>query len=244
MLVHGLTHAWMPSAHPWIAEGLAQFMNLLYIEQTRGRADAILELENQGNTLALAEPDFSDPKNKAPGEPLIAAHSEIYFRAKAAAVWWQLRDILGDELLQRGLRAYRLKPTLDRDPHQLQKTLEQVSERKLDWFFDDWVDHDRSLPDLSIVSVTPHPLPAISGKSQAYLVAVEVRNDGDAACEVPVTLHAGDLAATERVRIPAHASASTRIAFQSTPQSVAVNDGSVPELRSTHHVRTITIQTQ
>ena len=64
---------------------------------------------------------------------------------------------------------------------------------------------------------------------------MEVRNDGDAVAEVPVTVRAGKLFATERLRIAAHASASTRVVFEGTPESVEVNDGSVPELRSTSH---------
>jgi len=74
-----------------------------------------------------------------------------------------------------------------------------------------------------------------AGKSGGYLVSVEVRNDGDAVAEVPVTVRAGRLFATERLRIAAHASASTRVVFEGTPESVEVNDGSVPELRSTSH---------
>jgi hypothetical protein len=214
-------------------------MNLLWLEQSQGRPAAIAELQHQSNLIALAEPDVAENA----GQPLIHASADIYLRAKAAAVWWQLRTILGDDLLKKGLQAYRrsesLNPTFDRDPKALQKTLEKASDRDLAWFFDDWVNRDRSLPDLSIVAVTPHPLPVRPGKDPGYLVAVEVRNDGDAVAEVPVTIRSGELSASERLRIPPHASAATRIPFQGTPQEVQVNDGTVPELRATIHTRQV-----
>ncbi|SNT14404.1 hypothetical protein SAMN05421770_104368 [Granulicella rosea] len=244
ILVHGLTHASLRSVHPWIEEGVAEFMNLVATEQAHGRAAAISQLQQQSNVIALAEPDLNAGSDA--GQPLIAASSEIFFRAKAAAVWWQLRGILGDDLLKQGLQAYRrseaLNPAFDREPAAMQRTLEKVSQRDLAWFFDDWVNRDRSLPDLTIIGVTPHPLPAIAGKNPGYLVAVEVRNDGDASAEIPVTVRSGELSATERLRIPARSSASTRIPFQGTPESVQVNDGGMPELRATAHTREIKLQ--
>jgi hypothetical protein len=68
-----------------------------------------------------------------------------------------------------------------------------------------------------------------------------VRNEGDAAAEVPVTVRSGSLSATERLRIPARSLASTRIVFNGVPESVEVNDGSTPELRSSTHTRQIEI---
>jgi hypothetical protein len=250
-LVGPLTHAWFQSSHPWVAEGLADFLELLWIERTRGRDAALAALRKQTTPLALAEPDLSPyltagntpPENL--GEPLIHAADPIYFRAKAAAVWWQLRDILGEDMLRQALIAYRhsesLSPRFDVDSKALQSTLERVSGKDLAWFFEDWVYQDRSLPDLDIVEVNPHPLPERMGRSDGYLVAVEVRNEGDAAAEVPVTVRSGSLSATERLRIPARSLASTRIVFNGVPASVEVNDGSTPELRSSTHTREIEI---
>ena len=86
------------------------------------------------------------------------------------------------------------------------------------------------LPDLSIANVTPRALEKVGDKGAGWLVAVEVRNDGDAAAEVPVTVRSGTLTSTERLRVPGRSSASTRIVFEGTPEEVRVNDGSVPEV--------------
>jgi hypothetical protein len=250
-LIGPLTHAWLRSSHPWIADGLADFLQLLWNERGKGRDEAVSELQEQTTSLALAEPDLAPylTAGKSPpddlGEPLTRAYSPVYFRTKAAAVWWQLRDILGEDILRQALVAYRhsetLNPSFDADPKAMQETLERLSAKDLAWFFDDWVYHDRSLPDLDIVEVNPHPLPERLGRSDGYLVAVEVRNEGDAAAEVPVTVRSGSLSATERLRIPARSLASTRIVFNGVPESVEVNDGSTPELRSSTHTRQIEI---
>ena len=39
-LAHSLSHAWFRSSHVWLDEGVAQFMALQWMEQTRGREAA------------------------------------------------------------------------------------------------------------------------------------------------------------------------------------------------------------
>jgi Peptidase family M1 domain len=234
-----LSHAWFGSSHVWLDEGVAQFMSLLWIEQTQGREIAVQHLEQEANTLALAEPAFT--ANAAPsseGQSLIRASDEIYYRTKAAAVLWMLRSIVGDAALQQALQAYR-NDKLDNDPKEFQRVLEHSAKRDLAWFFDDWVYRDRGLPDLSIASVTPRPLDKIGNKGAGWLVAIEVKNDGDAAAEVPVTLRSGTLTSTQRLRIAGRSSASTRMVFEGTPTEVIVNDGTVPEMTAMIHTRQI-----
>ncbi len=112
-LAQSLTHTWIRSSHPWIDEGLPQFVSLLWTERTAGRAAALAELQETAKTVALAEPENPDTTG---GESLLATTSEVFYRTKAAAVWWMLRGIVGDEALKQALQAYRLDPKLDRDP--------------------------------------------------------------------------------------------------------------------------------
>jgi hypothetical protein len=238
-LAHSLSHAWFGSAHVWLDEGVAQFMSLLWLGQTQGREVAVRQLQEEAKTLALAEPVPVGASEE--GQSLILARDEVYYRTKAAAVLWMLRSLVGDEALKRTLRSYR-ENKLDTDPKEFQRVLEQVSKRDLGWFFDDWVYRDRGLPDLSIASVTPRALDAVPDKGPGWLVAVEVKNDGGATADVPVTVRSGTLTVTERLRIPGHSSASTRIVFAGTPQEVVVNDGSVPEVAASVHTRQIVAQ--
>ena len=272
-LVHSLAHAWIHSNRPWIDEGLAQFLSVLWIERKEGRSAALAQMEAAERGLALIEPAApapdadaalsapsgssssssssaeSPPHDQAPeppvisangtdpGQSLLAATSEVYYRTKAAAVWWMLRSILGDQALQQALRAYRLNPALDRDPMGMEKTLEKFSHKDLRWFFDDWVYRDRGLPDLTILSVTPSQLDSHSGLPDGWLVAVHVRNDGYATADVPVTVSSSTARETVRLRTPGRSDASTRIVFPGTPDVVEVNDGGVPETRASVHTR-------
>jgi hypothetical protein len=275
-LAHSLTHAWIRSSHPWIDEGLAQFVSLLWTERTAGRAAALAELQEEARTLALAEPEvpaiavpppFSSssaepptssssssepdqPSAPAPapapsispaGASLAQATGEVFYRTKAAAVWWMLRGIVGDEALQKALQAYRKDPRLDRDPTGFEQTLARFSHMDLHWFFDNWVYQDRGLPDLSIVNVTPSQLEARNGVPSGWLVAVQVHNDGYAEAEVPVTVRSSTATETHLLRIPGRSSASTRILFSGTPEQVQVNDGSVPETETSIHTRQLVL---
>jgi hypothetical protein len=236
-LAHSLTHAWIHSSHPWIDEGLAQFLSILWTERTSGRAAALAELQDAARPLALIEPELPDSTLSPAGSSLVSATGDIFYRTKAAAVWWMLRSIVGDDALKQALQTYLLDPTLDRDPIGLQRALEKSSHKDLRWFFDDWVYRDRGLPDLSIVSVTPSQLTSRAGLPAGWLIAVEVRNDGYAAAEVPVTVRSSTASETQRLRIPGRSSASTRIVFAGTPAEVEVNDGGVPETQTTLHTR-------
>jgi hypothetical protein len=266
-LAHSLTHAWFRSSHAWIDEGLAQFMSILWTERTAGRPAALAELQQAAQSLALLEPevpasDFtasssstSNPESPNPpdqaqaakssvspaGTSLADATGDVFYRTKAAAVWWMLRTLIGDDALKESLQAYRRDPKLDRDPLGIEHTLERVSHKDLHWFFNDWVYRDRGLPDLSIVSVTPSRQEGTTGLATGYLVAVVVRNDGYATADVPVTVRSGNASQTERLRIPGQATVSTRILFAGTPDLVEVNDGGVPETVSSVHTRQLVL---
>ncbi len=247
VLVHTLAHSWFASKHAWLDEGVAQFLSLLWIETNDGRQAGLDRLQSSALTLALAEPAPADAKVDAPpgqGQPLVEASTEVYYRTKAAAVLWMLRSITSDDALKQALQLYRRNRTADATAEGFEKVLEETSHEDLRWFFDDWVYHDRGLPDLTIAYVTPRPTPDQGGKSGGYLVGVNVRNDGDAVAEVPVTVRSGNLTATERLRIPGHSNAATRILFQGTPEEVLVNDGSVPEVRGSIHAKKVVVQTQ
>jgi Peptidase family M1 domain len=239
-LAHSLAHAWFRSSHVWLDEGVAQFLSLQWMEQSQGREVAVAHLQEEAKALALVEPPPAKSANAITegGQSLIRPSDEVYYRTKAAAVLEMLRSIVGDDALRHALQLYR-EDKMDSDPKEFQRVLERTSRRELGWFFDDWVYRDRGLPDLSIASVTPRAIDQIGNKGSGWLVAVEVRNDGGAVAEVPVTVRSGTLTATQRLRIPGRSSASTRIVFEGTPAEVLVNDGTVPEVESSLHTKQI-----
>jgi hypothetical protein len=254
-LAHSLTHAWVQTGQPWFDEGLAQFASLLWIEQTEGRPAAILQLNNLIQPLNIAEVGFdSEPASaSAPsGQPLVSATDELYYRRKAAAVWWMLRGIAGDNALQQALTQWRKQSSqstgaFSRDDPTVQaiafeKLLEKTSGKDLGWFFSDWVLRDRGLPDLSIVDVEPRLLPAGKGHDAGWLVSVTVHNDGAPTVDVPLTVLSATFTTTTRLRIPGFSNVSTRVIVEAPPTEVILNDGSTPEVRAATHTREVILQ--
>jgi hypothetical protein len=238
-MVHGLTHAWLETethAPPaWIDEGAASFMGTLWLEKTRGRTKALESLEADRQALALAEP--SSPGESA-GQPLAQATSPVYYRTKAAYVFWMLRDLAGDGALAAALRDYdstKAAGARDGASAELEKLIEQHAGRDLSWFFADWVEADKGLPDLAIDSV--FPTLAQAGNT---LVAVNLSNSGYASAEIPVTVQTDNNSVTQRILVPARGKADRRILIQGPPTEVQANDGAVPETEASVHVKMLT----
>ncbi len=229
VLVHALTHAWMQPPRAWVSEGAATFMGTLWVEKRRGRDDALGALEADRAALALAEP--ASPGESA-GQPLAVATAPVYYRAKAAYVLWMLRDMVGDEALASALSAYDPARDTGSGGGLLEELVKKASAGKdLSWFFADWVDADKGLPDLSIESVFPSP-----AQAGAWLVAVNLANAGYAAAEVPVTVRTAKTTVTERVLIPARGKVVKRLLIMGKPTEAQVNDGTVPETQASVHV--------
>jgi hypothetical protein len=272
ILAHALTHAWVASPRAWLSEGVAHFMGTLWLEHQDGRQKALEALESSRSSLALAEP--TSP-GESSGQPLAQAFSPIYFRNKTAYVFWMLRDLAGDPALSAALRAY--SPTEDAshglDPNAgsgyFEKLIEQAGLRSnLSWFFTDWVDNDKGLPDISIDNVftTLAESPAdrtqtpVAGGSSAklptaiqadnstnghsefhgWLVSVDLANAGYAAAEIPVTVRNPDNSVTRRVVVPARGKVTLRLLIEGKPTEVQANDGTVPETQASIHIRSLT----
>ena len=128
-LVQSLTHAWVQTGQPWMDEGLAQFFALLWTERQDGRAAANATLDEMVRPVGLAEPDVSAAVTAgAPrkGQPLIAAQDDLFYRRKAAAVWWMLRGLVGDGNLHQALAAWRVQPVSTASPAEQAVALEHL----------------------------------------------------------------------------------------------------------------------
>jgi hypothetical protein len=230
-MVHSLAHAYFRSPRVWLDEGVAQFLGSLWVEQVDGRHTALEALGASRGALALAEPGTPGDAN---GEDLIHASEIVYYRTKASYVFWMLRDLVGDAQLAAALTAYR--PADDTTPEYFERLLEKSTGKDLKWFFDDWVYRDRGLPDFSISGVFPTP----AATADQWLVALDISNEGFAETEVPVMVRSRNATVTERLRIPAQGKVSHRVLIGGQPTEVQVNDGTVPEVRESEHVTTIT----
>ena len=120
-LVHELVHSAVWSPRPWVYEGLAHFAEAVYREEQGGRQAALDLLGIHRAAFVEAEKEVAaDPKNA--GQPLATTFDEIYFRSKAAYVWWMLRDLVGDDALKAAIGKYRAGD--DKDPKYVSASLD------------------------------------------------------------------------------------------------------------------------
>jgi hypothetical protein len=216
-----LTHIYFPSPRAWIHDGLTNYAQARLIEDKGGRKAAIDYLQARRTGLMELE-KLSRENNKNKDDSLISSLDDFRIQTKSMYVWWILRDMVGENALYAALHNY--KASDDTDPKYMQRLIEAQAHRDLQWFFDDWVYHDRGLPDFRVMSVYPSKLP-----SGGYLVTVQVENRGEAGAEISVTLHMQDSEASGKLVVAGRSKASIRIQCPSLPQDAMLNDGSVPE---------------
>ncbi len=124
-----------------------------------------------------------------------------------------------------------------RRPDYFEQLLEGTSGQKLDWFFNDWVDRDRGLPDLSIDDVTPS-----TGSEEDSLYCrrngVEFGNRGGGCAGDD--LRPADATVTARCASRRRAASTHRFLAHGRPQQVQVNDGTTPETEASVHRKDIT----
>jgi hypothetical protein len=218
---HQLTHASVVSFRPWIEEGLAHFAQALYLENQKGRQAA---LDYMGaHRWALIAPD-----SEGDAQSLVDTSNEQLYRSKGMCVWWMLRDMIGDAALRKGIAAY--KPEQDNDGTYMPRLIAAQTQRDLQWFFDDWVYHDRGLPDFKVESAF-----AASTPTKSFLLTITLDNLGAAGAEVPVTIKFAGGEVTKRIEVRGKGKATFRVETPAAPQEIRVNDGSVPESDMTNN---------
>jgi hypothetical protein len=247
-LARPVVHAMLESPRPWIREGLAGFAQALIRERQAGRHAALAHLGQFNSALAVAETQsHSSPQGESnaakiapqsPGiglQPLISTADEVFFRIKAGYVWWMLRDMVGDRVLQSALTHYRAAE--DRDTAYMQRLIEKQDspKRDLEAFFDDWVYRDRGLPQLRVQSAYVRQT-----LGTQTVTAVTVENLGETWCEVPVSVRSPKGTNMARVVVAGKSKATVRVSFEAAPSEAEVNDGSVPEAERRDNVIPVT----
>jgi len=219
---HQLAHAAFSSPRPWIEEGLAHFMQALYVEQQKGRQVAISYMGSHRSALGTAGDWSKAPNVDEPVPSLIDTTDDGVIRSKAMFVWWMLRDMVGDAALKKAFAAYR--PEEDKDPAYLARLIASQTQRDLGWFFDDWIYHDRGLPDFKVESAY-----ARKATENSFMTAVTISNAGGAGAEVPLRVKFAGGEVARRLEVRARSKAVIRVETPAAPQEIVVNDGSVPE---------------
>ena len=220
-IVYAIARQRVLSPRAWIQEGLSHYAQAAFVEEHRGLQAALDYLTAHTAALVDAEKTASVVAASETSRSLLNAPDDLFLQSKAMFVWWMLKDMLGS-LPSGALLSYHANE--DKETTYMQRLVAENSKRDLQWFFDDWVYHDRGLPDFRVASVFSRPL-----ENGHFLVTITVENLGRAGAEVPVllTIEGGEV--RQRVEVRGQAKASVRIEVSSKPLEVVVNDGSVPE---------------
>ncbi|MCY3965574.1 MAG: M1 family metallopeptidase [Acidobacteria bacterium] len=157
LIAHEIAHQWFGDSvtesdwpHVWLSEGFATYLTACYLEWTYGRERFLEQMDrNRTRVLSYVEeaPDSVIVPESVP-DPRRLLSPNVY--QKAAWVLHMLRGEVGDGAFWKGMRTYyerfrdRNASTAD-----FAAVMEEVSGRKLDWFFDQWLRRP-GVPELQI----------------------------------------------------------------------------------------------
>jgi aminopeptidase N len=146
VVAHEIAHQWFGDAvterewsHLWLAEGFATYFASVFYE-FHGDETLARRLRDSAEARYLASPqDVARPViDSLPANLMELLNANNY--QKGAWVLQMLRQLLGDEMFFTGIRRYyaeyRHGTALTAD---LQRVMEEVSGRELDWYFDQWL---------------------------------------------------------------------------------------------------------
>jgi len=146
LIAHEIAHQWFGNSaselnwhHIWLSEGFATYLTDLYIEESLGeKAFKKRLVEERQKVIDFSKEEMVPIVNTAiiDYDDLLNANSY----QKGAWVLHMLRNEVGDDIFWKGIRkyydAYQFSNALSED---FQRTMEQVSGKKLDYFFKQWL---------------------------------------------------------------------------------------------------------
>jgi len=192
--------------HAWLDEGMASFLDTWFEE-----GNGVPTAEAWGGTLAtVAALDASGESEVVDQHAADFSSFESYNRMsydKGAAILYMARELLGEEVMRRGLKRYYERHRFSHpEPSDLRAALEDASGRDLGWFFDQWL-YDTATLDYGIAEASTEQT------ADGWRTTVRVVRTGEAWMPVEVmvgdarrTLDSRDRALTVRVTTAARPS--------------------------------------
>lgn len=147
LVSHELSHTWFGDlatckdwANLWVNEGFATFFEAAYKEHAVGR-DAYLEEIRSDAASYFSEDAYQYRRpviSNRYQNPVDLFDSTLY--KKGGVVVHMLREVVGNEVFWKALNVYLNEfKYQNTDARDLQRVFERVSEKRLDWFFDQWL---------------------------------------------------------------------------------------------------------
>ncbi len=169
--------------HAWLDEGMASFLGAWFEEEAGASED-----EAWGSTLrnvaALDASGRSEVVDQhAAGFSSFAIYNDMSYD-KGSAVLYMLRELLGEDVMRRGLkRYYRRSRFTHPEPADLRAAMEEASGRDLGWFFRQWL-YETATLDYGIADAS------IERTADGWRTTVTVVRTGDAWMPVDVQVGA------------------------------------------------------
>ncbi len=149
LVAHELAHQWFGDlvsfrdwSHAWLSEGFATYFEMLFREHEQGK-DAAAKERYDAQQLVVNTDRMSNRRPtvcRSYVAPMDLFDSHIY--QKGALVLGMMRDILGDELFTRALRAYVKRFAFrNAGTNDFKVAVEEATGYNLEWFFDEWLYH-------------------------------------------------------------------------------------------------------
>ena len=156
LIAHEIVHQWFGNSatekdwcHLWLSEGFATYLTNVYFEQTKGVSAFRERLIKERKTIISFEKRYKSPVVDTAYNSLMDLLNPNSYQ-KGGWVLHMLRNELGDEDFHQTIRTYYQKYRLSNaDTKDFQNVAEEVSDKDLQWFFDQWLFH-RGHPKLNI----------------------------------------------------------------------------------------------
>ena len=147
VIIHEVAHQWFGNCvtendwdHVWLSEGFATYFTLLFREHAYGRDDFVEGLINSRNSVfkfykknkdyTIVHDGLDNMKNVLSG----------YIYQKGAWILHMLRNYIGDDSFNKGIRSYYLNNfNSNTDTESFKKEMEKASNIDLTIFFDQWL---------------------------------------------------------------------------------------------------------
>ena len=149
VVIHEIAHQWFGNAvtesewdDVWLSEGFATYFTLLFREHAYGRDDFVTGLREAAERVRFWYDQNPDYRIVHADLEDMSRVTSVATYQKGAWVLHMLRERIGDEAFQRGIRTYyarHLNGTASTDD--LMQAMEEASGDDLQAFFDQWLRH-------------------------------------------------------------------------------------------------------
>ena len=160
LIAHEIAHQWFGNSatekdwpHLWLSEGFATYLTNIYVQSTKGDEAFKEQLRQDRARVVRFEKKYQHPVVDFNYESLMDLLNPNSYQ-KGSWVLHMLRVEVGDELFQKCIQAYYEQyKRSNADTKDLQKIVEEICDKDLDWFFNQWL-YRSGHPKLNIAAET------------------------------------------------------------------------------------------